>query len=654
MTKLLNQSGLIHTLPLLVIIAAVGIISFLLISSTLPINGLFGLLNPKPQSHAVATLTVTGVAADHSAAKIYFNPVPGAKDYRIYDITNPNNVKYAGLIRLTPNGECPGYTCFQHFVLQADGVTPVYPYQVTGSYSDGGTGTQVLDVPQTQIDYNGLGDGKQHTLVVEAVDQLGPVPHANLYDGANLKPNIPLVSPLPTSAMLGGNKGPTDDGKTSTNGQGPFTNNPQVLAQSQPFVVQANQNYKAIPSKSTVTQTFFDTFDNSEMPTLKQTARNDNFNDSFGNLGMMNFTLNAGTPKAWDILYRSANNKDSMPFISSDHFMDVLFDGATPGVSAPTHTTYSSMSMIPSQTIDISNGKVLHLTMEVDSHQSFRRWMDFNLTPASDPLQRFDFNNLPINNTNQGLFLEMRDFSCDLSIFTGPPSNAKPAKTGSVPFNCDRSKLFVTKNLTHNGIGLDNKSRFDLFVSSTHIALFQDGQFITQADIPAGSFPWANQPLKAYFTHYVYHSDAEFSELSSFDINGQFMCYPLNSYWYNNPLLGTTASQTKCNIASPPGYGFPYSDERHWDNMGFEVLPASDIPTNNDFSLFSSLVQLPQTQAPQFATSSPTPSLTPGPSTTSSPSASVSSCPKGPLGDIDCDGKIGIFDYNVLVGNFGK
>src|SRR5260221_462078 len=50
-----GQAGLIHTLPLLIIIAAVGIISFLLISSTLPLNGLFGILNPKPKSHAATS-----------------------------------------------------------------------------------------------------------------------------------------------------------------------------------------------------------------------------------------------------------------------------------------------------------------------------------------------------------------------------------------------------------------------------------------------------------------------------------------------------------------------------------------------------------------------------------------------------------------------
>ncbi len=52
MKKNFNQSGIIHTLPLLIIIAAVGIISFLLISSTAPINGLLGKLNPKPASKA--------------------------------------------------------------------------------------------------------------------------------------------------------------------------------------------------------------------------------------------------------------------------------------------------------------------------------------------------------------------------------------------------------------------------------------------------------------------------------------------------------------------------------------------------------------------------------------------------------------------------
>src|SRR4029077_16394409 len=115
-------------------------------------------------------------------------------------------VKYAGWTHLNPAPSCPGTGCFSHFVVQADGVTPVFPYQATGSYPNGGNGgPQVLDVPATQIDYNNIGDNQPHTLVVEAVDQLGPAPRDNLYDGSDYQPNIPFVSPLPPGAMLGSN-----------------------------------------------------------------------------------------------------------------------------------------------------------------------------------------------------------------------------------------------------------------------------------------------------------------------------------------------------------------------------------------------------------------------------------------------------------------
>ncbi len=744
MKKLFNQKGIIHTLSLLVIIAAVGVISFLLISSTLPLNGLFGIINPKSSSHAAETLTVTGVASDHSAAKIYFNPVPGAKDYRIYDVTNPNNVKYAGWVHLIAGTNCPvpnsGY-CTTHFAAQADGVTPIYPLQVVSGQTGGPQG---LDVPGTEIDYNGLGDGQPHTLVVEAVDQLGPAPKANLYDGSGLKPNIPFVSPLPAGAMLGGNKGPTDDGKISTNGQGPYTNNPQVIAQSQPFVVQADQSYKAIPSKPTATQTFFDTFNNAEGTTLKQTLRDDGTADAFGNVGHMNFSLNAGTSKAWEILITQANNRDTMPFITSDHFMDVIFDGLTPGASGATHTTYGAVAMSPIQTIDISNGKIAHITEEVDGHQAVnRRWLDINLAPATDPLQRWNEFGGALNNNNQALFMQTKDGNCNLLAFNGPAGD----KTASAPsqsiFYCDEFHMYNPKTFSKNALGLDNKSRYDFFISATHAALFQDGQLLSQGNIPAGTFPWANQPIKVYFTHYLYHSDAEFGETVFFTEHGQNtlnFCYPLNMNWYNDPVRGRAPSETLCNTTTSPGFGFPYSDERHWDNMGFEVLPSSDVPAGNNFSSFVSLVALPQVQTPQFVTSSPSPSLipTPSPVTTNSvsiadfsftpqiisipvgttvtwknnstashnhtvtsdtvglfdsglitpganfsfqfnspgtfsyhctihpsmtasvivtsptPSPSPPPCPKGQLGDIDCNGLINLFDYSTLVTNFGK
>src|SRR5437899_12708591 len=48
-------------------------------------------------AQATVGLNVTGVATNNSSARVYFQPVAAARDYRIYDITAPTSVKYAGL-----------------------------------------------------------------------------------------------------------------------------------------------------------------------------------------------------------------------------------------------------------------------------------------------------------------------------------------------------------------------------------------------------------------------------------------------------------------------------------------------------------------------------------------------------------------------------
>jgi len=126
-----------------------------------------------------------------------------------------------------------------------------------------------------------------------------------------------------------------------------------------------------------------------------------------------------------------------------------------------------------------------------------------------------------------------------------------------------------------------------------------DGQLVRQSDISAGTFPWAYQPVKIYYSHYVYHTDLDITDL----LNGK--CGPMNSFWFNDPVRGTAASQSPCNTAYPAGYGFPRSDERHWDNMGFEVLPASAAPAN-DFAPLASLVRPPTVHAIQLTPSAPT------------------------------------------------
>jgi len=567
-----------------------------------------------------AGVTITGVALNHSSAKITYAPVPGARDYRMYDVADPRNVKYAGLVHLTASTNCPGQYCQHHFVT-TDGVTPVYPYRVASGATGG---PQVIDGPALQIDWNNLGNGAQHGVIVEAVDALGPVPQGSLYTGDY---NTPVLKPLPAGAMPGANKGPTNDGNISTNGQGPYTNAPRVIARSEVLVLQADRGYMAIPSKSTATQTFFDTFENSENASIVQTARNDRSLDAFMNLGWMKYTMNAGTARAWDIEYRQADNNNSMAFISGDHFMDMLFDGATDSAGGPGHESFSSMSMSPRQTIDMTGGKILHLTMEVDGHQSQRRWVAFNLSPASDTLQQWHpEGGLPINNTNQGIFLEIKDGGCLLDIYTGSGANNTPIGTaggahgsrlwghsgssGGGAYQCTESQMYVPKNFTRNGLGMDDKSRYDFFISETRAALFQDGYLIVQSPIPPGTFPWSSVPLRAYYTHYVYHTTNDVMDLKTWQNNGQNNCFPMNAYWFNDPQSGTPAGETVCNIAYPAGYGFRYSDERHWDNMGFETLAPSDAPAS-DFSSLASLVQPPVIRLPQFGGSA-TPPAAPG------------------------------------------
>src|SRR3979490_2297228 len=103
---------------------------------------------------AAGTVVVRGIAADHSAVKITFNPVPGAKDYRVYDVANPANVKYGGLVPLSPSPNCPGTYCLNHFVTGVDGVTPVVPYQIASGLLGG---PSVIDGPALQIDWNSVG-----------------------------------------------------------------------------------------------------------------------------------------------------------------------------------------------------------------------------------------------------------------------------------------------------------------------------------------------------------------------------------------------------------------------------------------------------------------------------------------------------------------
>ena len=457
---------------------------------------------------ATASVNITGINSNNSSAKISFLPVEGAVDYRIYDTAAPTLMKYAGKV-----------------------------------YLQDGTASTL------QIEWNLLGDGQDHTLVIEAVDALGPIPRANQYDTNNR----PLINPVPNNAMPGANAGPTNDGNFSINGQGPSGNSPQVIGRSSPFVARANIQLRSIPSGNDATQTFFDTFPNETATSIQRTGPIDTANSA------INYRMGTA-PLDWGIFFRGVDTGNSMPFIADDHFMEMVFDGGD-----PIHTGFGVMSMSPSRQLDFSGGRIAHLTMEVDSHMSNNRWVGIELSPSNEPINSWNPEER-INNSNRGVFVEILD-NCvvDFAVGTGP--NGTTAVRNRLMGPASQTPC----NRRQNGIGLDNRTRFDVFISQTRLAIFEHGALVSQAEIPNG---WLNfEQAQVYFTHYNIESAAARQDLQQ--------SRPYMDYWINQ---------------------LPYSDERHWDNMGVEVLPAN---TATDWGVLGSRIRMPQNIIPTITPTTP-------------------------------------------------
>ncbi|HEX5323231.1 MAG TPA: hypothetical protein VFW40_05550 [Capsulimonadaceae bacterium] len=511
-------------------------------------------------SQALPTVNITSVSVDSNSVKVDFTPVPGAQDYRIFDISNPYDVKYAGIWHLDADTLSWPWSN-QMFAVDNQG-NPIYPLHVITSPSGKWSQYHHIDVPATEIEFNGLVPGQATTLVVEAVDAVGPVSYMTLADQNNNR-IFPLdadCNPSIGECALGGNMGCTwwadqlGINMMSTNGQGDFHNNPNVIARSQPFVVTAS-GVGPIPDTNSATQTFCDTFASGSF--TAPTGQN-----LINGLEFYNMTTPAGI---WDIQTNMADIRDSSTFVHKGHVMDVLFDGSTPGSNDPLHVAHGVLTFSPEQTVDLSNGQILHVTMEVDTHTDNRRWVGINLAPANDPLQNwYPATGASLNNSDTALFLYFLGANATVDEYVGRNSSgvlqdiAVTGPAGAAIHNGYRR--LVNGQYGH---GLDNRSRIDLFISTTHFAVYEDGVDIEEYDLPQ---PLPFSQAKVYYTAYMYHSALEQQELQQYR--------PYETYWINQ---------------------YPFSDERHWDNMGFEVLPAGTA-----WSSMQSLITMPQATAPIF------------------------------------------------------
>lgn len=433
-----------------------------------------------PPAASAAPVQVTDVRVSDDSAVVSFAPVPGAIDYRVFDITHPNSVKYSG-----------------------------------GGLS---------------IEMNGLDPARGADLVVEAVDKLGPFQRM---DGS-LGPGAMQMNGM----------------HTATNGQGDPSNVPNVLAASAPVHVNLQ------PTTLGGSQAFFDTFRN-EAPLTARPLPAPQGDEYYGRSGQF---AESGNDK-WTVREYGADLLNSRVFFMNNHFMDTLYDGGTPGSGDPMHNTNASLVMMPNATADISSGRVLHVTFEVDAHMDSRRWCDVQIAAAGDLLIRpgkvtpGDRPLQPATVSGESLRWEIKGDLHQLMVYHNTGTPAAPVMQEEDLLNIDwatgaTDRFGPAARIRWDGLplangttqDLDKRHTFDLYLSRTHCRILESGVVIKDADL---SMPLPFTLCQVYWVHQLYHTSNDRAELLDYS--------PSDTYWINNR---------------------PWSDERHWDNMGFSVLTA--------------------------------------------------------------------------------
>lgn len=572
------------------------------------INTAFG-----PKDLSSTPIKINGNEPNDDSVVVKFDYVPGALDYRVYVEGNPNTVKYSS-----------------------------------------GFG---------MIEMNGLVSNQSYNLIVEALDKMGPY---QKIDG--------IIGP--------GASGPNGEVHAAVNGHGDPSNEPNVIAKSNPYRVTTVQR------KLTGEQVFFDNFRDFQ-PIVQLPTKQDIFNFRFGPNNQYkdeaHLFLKWFENDKWSFFLDDLDTNHSTVFLMGSHFMDTIYDGASLPRPGWAHLSNGVMLMSPKKTANIAGEKVLHVTFEVDPHFSGRRWCDVLLLPAGEtvysgkaadkiamntksgklfrwainaghheinvdtgynsdgsrksfkvPVKFADRGSIysypapyrSINNLTEykvGTFVtnsvvqDGNDVNAKLSskFFDGNKfpafnleSNYSPkhgwirfsefGKTAEyewtpetfkmiddIDFNSnnwwikDTSKASLNKLMdvyssnrsgaiiyrsTMNAVsgkyegeiffrpsverrdyplnrtwqGLDRRVKFDLYVSKNRVVVTEDGYLVADSPLPV-DFPF--EEINVNYTHLIYHTYNEIGEQRTWQ--------PDNSYWINFR---------------------PFADERHWDNMGFEVL----------------------------------------------------------------------------------
>jgi hypothetical protein len=362
------------------------------------------------------------------------------------------------------------------------------------------------------------------TLVVEALDKLGPF------------------------EKMDGSMGPgaMEMGMTNVcvNGQGDPSDVPIVLATSDPILVTLK------PRTLTGQQAFFDNFRGENPLTQDQTidpvlvAANYNGPNSPSNPYIQSFSNDK-----WTVLDYYGDMIDTKLFFMGNHFMDTVYDGGTPGTSTPMHNNNASIVLKPKAIADLTGGKVLHVTFEVDAHFSPRRWVDLVVAAAGDSFihpGKVETTGLWPTASGNEFRWEIQNEFHHAEEFLGGTEN----QLIDLSWNHGNERFGPAARIRWDHVplangsnqDLDKRHRFDLYLSQTRYRLVENGAIVKDAAFPT---PLPFSKMQVYFVHELYHTGNDRPENVAYA--------PQDAYWYNLR---------------------PWADERHWDNMGFEVLTA--------------------------------------------------------------------------------
>ncbi len=568
-----------------------------------------------PKDLSPTPINITANEPNDDSIVVKFDYVPGALDYRVYVEGNPNTVKYSSGFNM--------------------------------------------------VEMNGLVSNQSYNLIVEALDKMGPY---QKIDG--------IIGP--------GASGPNGEVHAAVNGHGDPSNEPNVIARSNPYRVATVQR------KLSGEQIFFDNFRDFQ-PIVQLPTKQEIFDFRFGANNQYkneaHLFLKWFENDKWSFFLDDLDTNHSTVFLMGSHFMDTIYDGASLPRPGWAHLSNGVMLMSPKKTANIAGNKVLHVTFEVDPHFSGRRWCDVLLLPAGETVYSGKAADKIAMNTKSGKLFRwaIGAGSHDINVDTGyNPDGSRKSFKVPVKF-ADRSSIysypapyrnikhlteykvgtFVANSVVQNGNdvnvklsskffdgnrfpafnlesnyspksgwirfaefggaaeyewtpetfkmiddidfnpnhwwikdtskaslnklmdaystnragaiiyrstknavtgkyegeiffrpsvdrrdfplnrtwqGLDRRVQFDLYVSKNRVVVVEDGYLVADSPLPV-DFPF--EEINVNYTHLIYHTYNEIGEQRTWQ--------PDNAYWINFR---------------------PFADERHWDNMGFEVLTS--------------------------------------------------------------------------------